>query len=173
MKKRLVFLAGLSAACASGGLAQTRGPAPPAPPAPPVPPVSVDTARAVNACLTSAEQQRPVAEVDAATRRRAIACVFASSAAQIRAQLPVRIDEISELVEISSSGPVLTYTYRLGRSRAELPANVAQLLENGTRSNVCAQANMVQTIAIGGSYVYRWVDRDGRQIHQMGVDRCR
>lgn len=161
--KRLVLLAGLSAAGGSGVLAQAQAP---------TLPVQVDSRQAVDACLTPAEQRLSMAQLDAATRRRMLSCILATTAAQIRTQLPLRIDELTELMEIASSGPALTYTYRISRRTTELPANAPQILESSTRTNVCAQANMVQTIAIGGSYAYRWLDRDGRQIHQMEVNRC-
>ena len=163
MKKRLIVLAGLSAGL--GGRIQAQAPAPTSP-------VQVDSRQAVDACLTPAEQRLSIDQTDAATRRRMLSCILATSAGQIRTQLPVRVDELTELTEISSSGPVLTYTYRISRRASELPPNAPQILETSTRTNVCAQPSMVQTIAIGGAYVYRWTDRDGRMIHQMEVRSC-
>ena len=163
MSKGLIFLAGLSAGLAGTGVASAQSQDLP---------VNVDSNQAVNACLTPAEQSQPLAEFSAAQRRRLVTCIFANSARQINPQLPVQIDALMRLERITTSGPSLIYHYRVARRRSELPPNAAELLEQGTRSNVCAQQNMVQTMGLGGIYGYRWVDSAGVQIHQIQISRC-
>ncbi len=163
MNRRLIVLAGLAAGVAGTGIASAESQDLP---------VDVDTGRAVNACLTPEEQRLPLSEFNAAQRRRLVTCIFEDTARQINAQLPVQIDQLMRLERITTAGPALIYHYRVARRRAELPADAAQMLEQSTRSNVCAQQNMVQTMGLGGSYGYRWVDSAGVQIHQINISRC-
>ena len=139
---------------------------------PPSLPVNVDTEQAVNACVASADRNRPLAELSLAQRRRIVACVFANTARQINSQLPTQVDEITRLDRITVSGPVLTYHYTISRRLAELPANVRELAEQSTRSKACSEANMRQTLQMGGAYGYRWVDADGREIHIFRIEAC-
>jgi hypothetical protein len=134
--------------------------------------VHIDSARAVNACMTRAEQQRPEAQFTAAQKRRIVACINADAARQANAQLPVQIDPITRLDRMTSVGPTLTYHYTIARRLAELPPNFRELIENGTRAYVCRQQNMVQTMQMGGIYAYRWVDPDGRRLHQIRITGC-
>jgi hypothetical protein len=138
----------------------------------PNPPVNIDTSQAVNGCLTPAEQRRPLAQITMAQRRRVVACVNAAAARQANAQLPVQIDEVTRLDRITTAGTLLTYHYTLAREASELPGNVRALLESSTRAHVCGQQNMVQTMHMGGVYRYRWVDRNGRLIHQVRIAGC-
>ena len=140
--------------------------------APPRLPVNVDTNQAVNACVPVAERERPLAELSLEQRQRIVACVFANTARQINSQLPVRVDEITRLDRITVSGPELTYHYSVSRRLADLPPNVRELAERSTRTNACAQANMRQTLQMGGAYSYRWVDAEGRDIHRFRIDAC-
>jgi len=139
---------------------------------PPRLPVNVDAGQAVNACVPVAERERPLAQLSMAQRRRIVACIFENTGRQINSQLPVQVDEITRLDRITVAGPELTYHYTISRRLAELPPNVRELAESSTRSNACAQPNMRQTLEMGGAYRYRWVDPDGRQIHQFRLDAC-
>ncbi|HYD13682.1 MAG TPA: hypothetical protein VEC11_12615 [Allosphingosinicella sp.] len=161
MTRRMILLAGLTAGLAGAA----RGQQPP-------PPVNVDTNQAVNACLTPAQQRQPLAQIGPAQRRRLVACIFENTARQINAQLPVQVDELTRLDRITVAGPSLTYHYSTTGLRAELPPNVAALLEQHTRAFVCGQANMAQTLQLGGTYGYRWSDRTGVLIHQVQITRC-
>jgi hypothetical protein len=131
-----------------------------------------DTGQAVSACLSPAEQRRPVAQIGRAQRLRIIACINASVARQINRQLPVQVDDITRLERLSTSGAVLAYHYRVARRRSELRDGINAALEESTRANVCQEQSMVRTMSMGGSYSYHWVDSDGQPIHQMTVTHC-
>ena len=135
-------------------------------------PVNVDANQAVNACVSADERQRPLTEISVARRRAIVACVFQATARQINPQLPVQVDNVTRLDRITVSGATLTYHYTVARRLADLPANARQIMEGTTRNNACAQANMRQTLQMGGSYGYRWVDSAGRQIHRMTISAC-
>jgi hypothetical protein len=139
---------------------------------PPRLPVNVDSQQAVSACVTAADRNRPLTDLNLAQRRRIVACVFVNTARQINSQLPTQVDDITRLDRISVSGAVLTYHYTVARQLAELPANVRELAEQSTRAKACAEANMRQTLQMGGAYAYRWVDSEGRQIHRFRIDAC-
>lgn len=163
MTRRIAYPAVMAAALAGAGAAGAQTPDSP---------VRVDTNQAVAACLTPAQQRQALGQIGPAQRRRIVACIFENTARQINAQLPVAVDEVTRLDRITTSGPLLTYHYSVSTPRAELPPNIGELLEQGTRTYVCAQANMVQTLQMGGAYGYRWADRDGAPIHQVQISRC-
>ena len=134
--------------------------------------VHIDSAQALNACMSPEEQRRPEAQFSAAQKRRIVACINADAARQANAQLPAQVDEITRLVRMTSSGPTLTYHYTIARRLAEMPANVRDLIETATRAYVCGQQNMVHTMQMGGVYAYRWLDPDGRLIDQIQITGC-
>jgi hypothetical protein len=140
--------------------------------APPRLPVNVDTGEAVNACVPVADRERPLTDLTLAQRRRIVSCVFTNTARQINGQLPVQVDEITRLDRITVAGPELTYHYTVSRRLAELPPNVRELAERSTRANSCAQDNLRQTLQMGGTYRYHWVDADGREIHIFRIEAC-
>lgn len=134
--------------------------------------LQVDTDAATKACVTPAQAQRPPSSLTQAERQRFVACIDAVAARQLNAQLPRQIDDVTRLDRITTDGPVLTYHYTVLRRVADLPPNVIPAIEQSTRTHVCAQANMVSTMAMGGSYGYRWVDPDGREIHRITISSC-
>ena len=137
-----------------------------------VPALRVDTNQVASACLSPAEHRRPASGFTIAQRRRIVACMTAAAVRQLNAQLPRQIDEITILDRASAAGTELTYHYTIRRQSAELPADVAERLESGTRAYVCAQQPMVTTMRLGGLYTYRWVDSDGYEIHRVTITRC-
>lgn len=132
----------------------------------------VDSDQAVGVCLTPAQARQSPESFTLAQRRRIVACIDAEAARQLNAQLPRQIDDVTRLDRITTSGPLLTYHYSVSRRVAELPANIIPAMEQSTRAHVCAQQTMVRTLALGGSYGYRWVDPDGREIHQLTITSC-
>lgn len=134
--------------------------------------VNVDAEQAVSACVPAADRNRPLADISLAQRRRIVGCVFGNTARQINSQLPTQVDDITRLDRISVSGAVLTYHYTIARRLADLPANVRELAEQSTRAKACTDANMRQTLQMGGAYAYHWVDSEGRQIHRFRIDAC-
>lgn len=123
-------------------------------------------------CLSPSDMQRPPSDFSPEQRREIVGCMNAALAAQINAQLPRQVDELTRLDRLSSEGPQLTYHYTVLRAASELPANSGQQLEASTRRQVCAQAPMRQTLEMGGAYAYRWVDNQGVLIHQISVSSC-
>tara|TARA_B100000678_G_C18127411_1_gene469273 strand:+ start:137 stop:613 length:477 start_codon:yes stop_codon:yes gene_type:complete len=101
-----------------------------------------------------------------------ISCVFTNTAAQMDAGLPEKIDEITSLVSVSSNGATFKYVYVLDVDVADVRQANIDSLKAATRNNACTSANMVQTMELGGSYFYRWVDRSGTLITTMLIEGC-
>lgn len=134
--------------------------------------LQINSASAASDCLSPSDMQRQVSEFTLAQRQQVVTCMNTRMAAQINAQLPRQLDELTRLDRIDAEGTVLTYNYTVLRSVAQLPANAVQQLDAGTRQMVCSQPPMRQALQLGGSYAYRWVDNRGAPIHQMRIDAC-
>lgn len=132
----------------------------------------MDAQGVVNTCISQADQQRPIAEFDANQRRQIVSCLNAEAARQLNPQLPVQVDALTRLDRISTDGPLLTYHYSVSRRVSQLPAGLGPQLASNTRMTVCGRADMRQTLQLGGSYAYRWVDSDGAVIQEVRIDSC-
>ncbi len=134
--------------------------------------ITTDNEAATGPCIESNRQAIESDTVTDAQWKEIISCVFTNTAAQMDAQLPKKIDPITTLVSVSSNGPTFNYTYVLDVSMADVQQQNIDSLEAATRQNACTDPAMTQTIGLGGSYFYRWVDRSGTQITSMRIDAC-
>lgn len=134
--------------------------------------LQVNAVGAATACLSPADMQRPPSAFTAEQRRQIVGCINTAAARQVNAQLPKQIDEITRLDSLSTEGPLLTYHYTILRPASSLPAGAGERLATMTRTMVCGQAQMRQTLQMGGSYAYRWVDNQGALIHEVRIDAC-
>lgn len=134
--------------------------------------LSLNAQSAVGGCLSAEDQRKQPSDFTPEQRREIVSCFNAAAAQQVNAQLPRQIDALTRLDRITPDGPLLTYNYTVLRPASSLPANGVQQLETMTRSMVCAQPAMRQTLQMGGAYAYRWVDNQGALIHQMRIDAC-
>ena len=134
--------------------------------------LQVNAVGAATSCLSPSDMQRPPSEFSVEQRRQIVGCINTAAARQVNAQLPKQIDEITRLDSISTEGPLLTYHYTILRPVSSLPAGAAERLGTMTRTMVCGQAQMRQTLQLGGSYAYRWVDNAGVLIHEVRIDNC-
>jgi hypothetical protein len=127
---------------------------------------------AATECLSPSDMQRPLTDFTPEQLRQVVACANASLARQLNTQLPRQLDDTTRLDRLTTEGPTLTSHYTVLRSASSLPANAAQQLETRTRSAACAQAQVRQTIQMGGAYAYEWVDNQGTLIHRMTISSC-
>jgi hypothetical protein len=171
MRKWTVAIAGILIGLSGGG--QAAAPAASASASASASPrPSVDDRQVLDACLSPADRQRAPGDFSPARRLQIVTCLTAASARQLEAQLPRQVDALTRLDQVSAAGTELTYHYSIGRSAADLPADVGARLESATRAYVCAQHSMVSTMQMGGAYVYRWADSAGQLIHQMRITGC-
>ena len=131
-----------------------------------------DTQAATESCTQGREAALRSGTVTDAQWKEIIACVFANTAAQMDTQLPRKMDAITTLVSVSSTGATFNYTYVLDLAKADVRQENIDSLEAATRENACTDSSMTQTIGLGGSYFYRWVDRSGAKITSMLIDAC-
>jgi len=134
--------------------------------------LQVNAIGAASACLSPSDVNRPPEDFTPEQRRTIVGCINTAAARQVNAQLPRQIDQITRLDRLSTEGPLLTYHYTIQRAASSLPAGAAQQLGTMTRTMVCNQAQMRQTLQLGGSYAYRWVDNQGVLIHEIRIDAC-
>jgi hypothetical protein len=134
--------------------------------------LQVNAVGAATACLSPSDMNRPPSDFTEEQRRQIVGCINTAAARQVNAQLPKQIDEITRLDSLSTEGPLLTYHYPMLRPASSLPAGAAERLGTMTRTMVCGQAQMRQTLQLGGSYAYRWVDNAGALIHEIRIDAC-
>jgi hypothetical protein len=132
--------------------------------------LQVDPTAMVNNCISPADQQRPLADITPEQRRTVVACINAAAVQQINGQLPRQIDQVTRLDRVTSEGTLLTYQYTV--TAPNLPPNIGTQLQAMTRTTVCGQPQMRQTLELGGAYAYRWVDANGREIATARVDAC-
>jgi hypothetical protein len=131
-----------------------------------------DERQVVDRCVGAENRNRSMSELTPQQRTALIACAQDVTARTLRAQLPLRIDEITTLEEIEVDGATLIYHNRLNLDAADLQDTARPAIEQATRAHVCGQANMVQTIGFGGAYGYVWVDRTGNLVHRMTISTC-
>lgn len=134
--------------------------------------LQVNAVGAATSCLSPSDMNRAPTDFTEEQRRTIVGCINTAAARQVNAQLPRQIDEITRLDRLSTEGPLLTYHYTILRPAASLPAGAAERLGTMTRTMVCGQPQMRQTLQLGGAYAYRWVDNAGALIHEIRIDAC-
>jgi hypothetical protein len=127
---------------------------------------------AAGECLSAEDQRRQPSDFTPERRRQIVSCINAQLAQQVNPQLPRQIDPATRLDRLSTNGPELIYHYTVMRPASQLPANAGEQLERSTRTSVCGQPAMRQTLQMGGIYGYRWVDNRGQPIHQLSISAC-
>jgi len=93
------------------------------------------------------------------------------AATELRKQLPQKIDEVTTLNSIFSTGTTLQYGYSISYNLSEL--NVEQFKQTMTKAlqhNVCGIDSMVKTMKIGGKYSYLYMDKEGQLITKIDID---
>ena len=133
---------------------------------------NIDTSGVSAACVAAGEENRPLASLSAAARLALIECANRYAAQQINARTPMRVDDITTLESVTTSGPTVIYNQRVNlEARAVTDAMKAQLSQTVT-ANVCGSEQMRNTISYGGAYRYIWIDRAGTFVHRLDVTRC-
>lgn len=136
------------------------------------PPISVDGSQLIDSCMSPADAQRLWEDFSPARRHQILVCLTAATARQLNAQLPRQLDALTRADQVTAADTELGYHYTISRLAADLPGDVAGMLERGTRARVCAEPSMVRTMQRGGAYSYRWADSAGQLIHQMRIIGC-
>lgn len=134
--------------------------------------IQLNSISAVGGCLSPEDQRRPTSDFTPEQRRQIVACFNAAAAQQVNAQLPKQIDPVTRLDRIAADGALLTYHYTILRPASSLPAAGIEQIKTQTRRLVCVQPQMRQTLELGGSFAYRWVDNQGAPLGDLRIDAC-
>ncbi|HVQ07947.1 MAG TPA: hypothetical protein VMS43_05890 [Allosphingosinicella sp.] len=134
--------------------------------------IQVDTERLSQNCLRPGDAYRPISDFTETQRLELIACANREVVRVMTPRLPLRVDALTTLTSVVSTGPLLTYNSRVSIDASQLAPAQIQQLHQATRANVCGQAAMRQTISLGGSYAYVWIDRNGRSLPPLRIDSC-
>lgn len=132
----------------------------------------IDERRLLDACVPANERQLTIQQLSRARRASLNRCYNAETVRQLTPQLPIRIDRMTEIVEVSAEGPNLVYRYRVAQRIAEMPAGTPDRLYAATRSHACAGEDVRNIIALGGAQIFRWTDRDGATIREVRIASC-
>jgi hypothetical protein len=88
---------------------------------------------------------------------------------QIKPTLPRKLDEITTLTDIASSGVILAYTYSLDTAKLTTVPNVMALLQKNTTSQMCKTEAMANALKLGAVYQYIYVDLQSKPLGQFEV----
>ena len=136
------------------------------------PEIRVDGEAVSRACVTPGQSERPIADFSASERIAMIACFQREGARQLNAQLPRQIDDLTVLHVATTEGPRLTYHYKIALDAGRITADQRAALVQVTRNNVCGQQSMRQTMSLGGSYGYVWIDPANVEIARTVIEGC-
>lgn len=94
------------------------------------------------------------------------------AAAELRKQLPMKVDEYTTLQNALSSGKTLVYHYVIAADAIDVDNQSFRTEVNEIlNKNVCGSEGMLKVIRAGGSYVYQYVSQDGASIAQFRFDK--
>ncbi|MEW4448306.1 hypothetical protein [Qipengyuania sp. JC766] len=134
--------------------------------------VQLDEQLAVDACIAPEDQQRDMSEFSREQRDAILACSFKEAERQLAPQLPLQLDDVTQIVAVSADGLVFSYRYAIDIETADVGAEAASFLSEATRENVCNDPDMLATMQEGGSFAYAWYDNSDKLIHRMTVSTC-
>ena len=132
----------------------------------------VDTSGVAAACVRPGQEQRPIMEMPASERLALVACANRYAAQQINRQTPMRVDEITTLERVETSGTTVIYHQRVEVDGANVTTAMKQNLDQSVRAHVCGSEQMRNTISYGGAYRYMWTDRSRAFLHRLDITRC-
>lgn len=97
---------------------------------------------------------------------------IAAGVAQVRSQLPIRVDEITTMTAISAAGTQVLYDMRLDIDieATDLAAASAEQQAYADRA-ACEERDTRRLIEAGAALTYRYTDRNGDQF-QTRIESC-
>lgn len=131
----------------------------------------VDDSAAAEACggdLTY-DQVRIMPKAEVARR---LGCFTREAARQLNLQLPVKVDPVTTLEQVTAEGTTLIYRYSADVLRGQVAPEALEAAKAGVRAKVCQSQDMRDTIGIGGVYRYIWNDRAGERLGELVVASC-
>lgn len=99
----------------------------------------------------------------------AVEMAQAAAANELRAQLPMRIDDLTTLERVMSAGTTLIYQYRVDFTESDVDTAWYQSMKNMLATNVCKQSDMRYALGSGARYQYSYIGNDGVMIADFVV----
>jgi hypothetical protein len=89
---------------------------------------------------------------------------FKQVVARTRPMLPKEIDAATTLVDVSASGMILTYRYRVDSENFELLPDYMRVAQRTTRALICNAADMKAAMKAGAAYEYGYSDGNAKSL---------
>jgi hypothetical protein len=132
---------------------------------------AADAAAVATACGGEVSHEQFV-QLPPAERVAKLSCFTREAAKRFNATLPKKVDEATMLESVSAQGTQLTYHYRVTFARTDLKPGALDAFKPTVTEKVCTAEDMRAIVAVGGSYRYEWLDKNGAAIGSLVVDRC-
>lgn len=107
-----------------------------------------------------------------AVQEQKLSCFTREAVKRFNRTLPSKVDKTTVLQSVSAEGVTMTYHYRVDVDRADIKPAALEAFKGTVRGKVCAAQDMHTIIRVGGKYRYLWLDKNGKLIGSMIVDRC-
>lgn len=78
--------------------------------------------------------------------------------------LPKEIDAATTLVDVSTSGMILTYRYRVDSEHFELVPDYMRVAQRTTRALICNAEDMRAAMKAGAAYEYGYSDGNSKSL---------
>lgn len=119
------------------------------------------------ACVNPITMDMPAAE-----RQAAMACSMRALAVELSRSVPIRLNEITTVVRVTSSGGQITYHNRVDADPDLFTDSYWNPVKADIARNTCTERASSNIIAFGGSFRWLWIDRDGNTMTELVVDHC-
>lgn len=102
---------------------------------------------------------------ESSRQNTAIAEAQAQVAAEMRKQLPLKVDEFTTLQTVLSVGPTIIYSYVIDIQYDEIEREAfSDDIFKQLKFNVCQETNMLSVMSAGGIYTYTYASADGKSL---------
>ena len=134
-------------------------------------PSDADGAAVAAACGGEVQREQLMA-MPKAKRVEKLSCFTREAAKRFNKTLPQKVDDVTVLQRVSAEGTILTYYSAVNVLKSDLPAGALEAFKPKVHQQVCAAADMKLIISVGGSYQYRWYDKNAEAIGETTVSSC-
>ncbi len=105
----------------------------------------------------------------ASTIAAAIEEGFRMAEAKIRPTLPKKIDDVTTLTDVTHSGVVLTYHYRVDSDNFTVLPNFIQLVQKSATEMACKTEDMKKAMNLGGIFQYTYSDAHAKSLGTFDI----
>jgi hypothetical protein len=125
--------------------------------------------RLIIAIAAAAALQATPAATQTDAQRKQVEEAQKKVVAQLKPTLPRKIDEITTMIDVGSSGVILAYTFMVDTTNFKVMPSFTELARKNTTSGVCKTEDMVSAMKLGAVYQYIYVDSEKKPLGQFDV----